>query len=113
MEHTTLTLRLIPAAYAVLPQCVPAQEQDTPSTSPLPRIHACQPFPHHHHTQHPPQAGHSAWQAMCPTRVLIPAHHYRDRKFISNRVEKIFPEKNPSPLYPPSSHRLAVVIFTL
>src|SRR5579863_3105686 len=47
MEHTTLTLRLIPAAYAVLPQCVPAQEQDTPYTSPLPHIHACQPLPPH------------------------------------------------------------------
>src|SRR5690349_3256572 len=87
------------------PPCVPALNRYAFHNPRIHRIHDCQP-PSPHTTS-------TAGGTLClANNVSYPCSHtsasLSRQEIHSNRAENIFPEKNPSPLYPPSSHSYRV-----
>src|SRR5690242_5736838 len=98
MEQTTHHSTPSPPSMLVSP-IASLLETDTPSTSAHPRIHDCQPLYHTTST---------AGGTLClANNVSCPCSHtsasLSRQEILSNSVENNILEKNPSPLYPPSS----------
>src|ERR1051326_8791692 len=104
------TLQTILAVYAFLP-C--ASLLKTRYAIHTPHIHAYTTASHLHPLSHTTTGG-----ILCLTnRVSHPCSHTSAslprQETLTTRAENIFPEQNPSPPYPLSSHRLAAVILPL